>query len=171
MADKVTTAEARKGEEEEGGREEGEGEDGACSDQELEDLLNFSLGEFGKHLPATATDAPESQSTHPPPSDSGCGSGRSQGESEEKSGSSEAPPTATMQEFEDVFSEEFVAQAQAKLDKAMQILSKEDPELWQQLKGFSDAASASLGCTEGEERGREAESGRDGGEEGGRREY
>ena len=37
---------------------------------------------------------------HPPPSDSGCGSGRSQGESEEKSGSSEAPPTATMQEFE-----------------------------------------------------------------------
>ena len=61
---------------------------------------SVSLGEFGKHLPATATDAPESQSTHPPPSDSGCGGGRSQGESEEKSGSSEAPPTATMQEFE-----------------------------------------------------------------------
>ena len=36
----VTTAEARKGEEEEGRREEGEGEDGACSDQELDDLLN-----------------------------------------------------------------------------------------------------------------------------------
>ena len=63
---------------------------------------------------------------------------------------------------QDVFSEEFVAQAQAKLDEAMQILSKEDPELWQQLKGFSDAASASLGCTEGEERGREGESGREG---------
>ena len=61
---------------------------------------SVSLGEFGKHLPATATDAPESQSMHPPPSDSGCGSGRSQVESEEKSGSSEAPPTATMQEFE-----------------------------------------------------------------------
>ena len=57
--------------------------------------------------------------------------------------------------LQDIYSEEFVAQAQAKLDEAMQILSKEDPELWQQLKGFSDAASATLGGEE--ERGREGE--------------
>ena len=47
-----------------------------------------------------------------------------------------------------------MAQAQAKLDEAMQVLSKEDPELWQQLKGFSDAAAASLG---GDEEGGERE--------------
>ena len=60
---------------------------------------------------------------------------------------------------QDVFSEEFVTQAQAKLDEAMEILSKEDPELWQQLKGFSDAASASLGSAgrEGEGEGVEGE--------------
>ena len=45
-----------------------------------------------------------------------------------------------------------MAQAQAKLDEAMQVLSKEDPELWQQLKGFSDAAAASLGGDEERER-------------------
>ena len=52
MADKVTTAEARKGEEEEGGREEGEGEDGTCSDQELEDLLNCKYLVLFPHSPS-----------------------------------------------------------------------------------------------------------------------
>ena len=61
-----------------------------------------------------------------------------------------------------------MAQAQAKLDEAMKVLSKEDPQLWEQLKGFSDAASASLRAGgkegEGEEEGEgEGEGGEGGG--------
>ena len=64
---------------------------------------SVSLGEFGKHLPATptpttASETQSTQHTHQPPSASGRGSGRSQGGGEDSAG--EPPPTASMQEFE-----------------------------------------------------------------------
>lgn len=41
---------------------------------------------------------------------------------------------------QEVFSEEFAAQAQAQLGEAMQLLKEEDPQLWQQLQGLASAA-------------------------------
>lgn len=50
-----------------------------------------------------------------------------------------------------MFSEEFVAQAQVQLEEAMKLLSKEDPQLWQQLQGCAPASSSTLPAGGGEE--------------------
>lgn len=57
---------------------------------------------------------------------------------------------------QEIFSEEFAAQAQAQLGEAMKLLSKEDPQLWQQLQGCTAAASSAGGEGKGEA-GKEAE--------------
>ena len=46
--------------------------------------------------------------------------------------------------LQEVFSEESAAQAQAQLGEAMKLLSQGDPQLWQQLQGFTGAAAANL---------------------------
>ena len=42
-----------------------------------------------------------------------------------------------MEEFEEIFSEELAGQTEAQLGEAMQMLSSENPELWQQLETFA----------------------------------
>lgn len=93
-----------------------------------------SLSEFGKHIPKEKDLNPDPQ-----------------------------PPTANlstsphfphipgpqdmpgMEDFEDLFSEEFAAQAEAQLDEAMQMFSTENPALWQQFEAFAK----SMGLQEG----------------------
>ena len=52
------------------------------------------------------------------------------------SGSGPAPSAGT-DTFEDIFSEEFAAEAEAQLNEAMEMLASENPELWQQFESFA----------------------------------
>lgn len=81
-----------------------------------------SLGEFGKHIPQAkpmqmATSDPSSSSS------SSLGSGPT--------------PSAGTDAFDDIFSEEFAAEAEAQLNEAMEMLASENPELWQQFESFA----------------------------------
>ncbi len=52
-------------------------------------------------------------------------------------------PVPGLEEFEEIFSEEFAAQAEAQLDEAMQMLASENPELWRQFEALSQSAGRS----------------------------
>ena len=52
--------------------------------------------------------------------------------------SSDPPPhSSSSDNFEDIFSEEFAAEAEAQLNEAMEMLASENPELWQQFETFA----------------------------------
>ena len=85
-------------------------------------VLSFSaesLGEFGKHIPQ----AKPMQTVTSDPSSSSSGSGPT--------------PSAGTDAFDDIFSEEFAAEAEAQLNEAMEMLASENPELWQQFESFA----------------------------------
>ena len=65
--------------------------------------------------------------------------------------------------IQDIFSEEFAAQAQAQLGEAMKLLSKEDPQLWQQLQGFASSAAAAPDSSQPGPEGERKEEGGEGG--------
>jgi hypothetical protein len=46
-------------------------------------------------------------------------------------------PSAGTDAFDDIFSEEFAAEAEAQLNEAMDMLASENPELWQQFESFA----------------------------------
>ena len=46
-------------------------------------------------------------------------------------------PSAGTDTFDDIFSEEFAAEAEAQLNEAMEMLASENPELWQQFESFA----------------------------------
>ena len=46
-------------------------------------------------------------------------------------------PSAGTDAFDDIFSEEFAAEAEAQLNEAMEMLASENPELWQQFESFA----------------------------------
>ena len=121
----------------------------ADSDQELDELLdgkaassesciNYlciftcainvraeSLGEFGKLL----TQDKPLQAAQSVTSDPTSGSSASSGA---------GPPTSSSGDsFEEIFSEEFAAEAEAQLNEAMEMLASENPELWQQFESFA----------------------------------
>ena len=78
-----------------------------------------SLCEFGKHL---------NQEKPKPPA-------AAQHVTSDLSSSSEAGPSGDA--FDDLFSEEFAAEAEAQLNEAMEMLASENPELWQQFESFA----------------------------------
>ena len=102
--------------------------------------LAESLGEFGTHLPAASEDPPPlllptSQTT-------GATSGSPP--------AAAAAATLSTEEFDDIFSEEFGAQAEAQLNEAMEILASENPMMWEQLQqmakgGFPGGGGAAGG--------------------------
>ncbi|XP_064396190.1 peroxisomal biogenesis factor 19-like [Halichondria panicea] len=85
-----------------------------ASDPELEELLDRSLGEFGKHVPTA-------KETSPPP----------------KPKDTPILPLNVEAEFSEVFSEEFAAQAETQLEEAMKMMQSENPDLWKQFEDFS----------------------------------
>lgn len=109
-----------------------------------------SLGEFGTHVPAT-----KEQSPPPKPKDMPT-----------------IPPNMEA-EFNEVFSDEFAAQAEAQLGEAMKMLQSENPEIWKQFDQFSSnlgmpsgaafnpggTASHGESSTDREEKGRGSERG------------
>ena len=102
-------------------------------------VLAESLGEFGTHLPAASEDPPPLLL---PPSQT----------TRATSGSPPAAAAATLstEEFDDIFSEEFGAQAEAQLNEAMEILASENPMMWEQLQqmaktGFPGGGGAAGG--------------------------
>lgn len=64
-------------------------------------------------------------------------------------------PVAGTEDFEEIFSEEFAAQAEAQLDEAMQMLASENPELWRQLESFAQSVAPSADVPEGQPRAEE----------------
>ena len=52
----------------------------------------------------------------------------------QSSSSSSQPFLGDSTEFDDIFSSEFAAEAEAQLGEAMKVLSSENPELWQQFE-------------------------------------
>ena len=90
----------------------------------------MSLSEFGKHVPKEkpAPSLPTTTSLKDRPPDSDLPS-----------------PPQGMEDLEDMFSEEFVAQAEAQLDEAMKMFSSQNPALWQQFQTFAK----SMGLEEG----------------------
>ena len=90
----------------------------------------MSLSEFGKHVPKEKPTAslPTTTNLKDRPLDSDL-----------------PTPPQGMEDLEDMFSEEFVAQAEAQLDEAMKMLSSQNPALWQQFQTFAK----SMGLEEG----------------------
>ena len=93
-------------------------------------LYVVSLSEFGKHVPKEkpTPSLPTTTSLKDRPPDSDLPS-----------------PPQGMEDLEDMFSEEFVAQAEAQLDEAMKMFSSQNPALWQQFQTFAK----SMGLEEG----------------------
>ena len=84
-------------------------------------LLAESLGEFGKHIPQAKP--MQTVTSDPSTTSSSSGSGPT--------------PSAGTDAFDDIFSEEFAAEAEAQLNEAMDMLASENPELWQQFESFA----------------------------------
>ena len=58
--------------------------------------------------------------------------------SDPSSSSASGPtPSGGSDAFEDIFSEEFAAEAEAQLNEAMEMLASDNPELWQQFESFA----------------------------------
>ena len=90
----------------------------------------MSLSEFGKHVPKEKPTASLPTTT----------------DLKDRPLDSDLPtPPQGMEDLEDMFSEEFVAQAEAQLDEAMKMLSSQNPALWQQFQTFAK----SMGLEEG----------------------
>ncbi len=77
-------------------------------------ILTGSLGEFGTHVSSTKNQSPVPKPKTTP-----------------------TMPPSTEAEFNEVFSEEFAAQAQVQLGEAMKMMQSENPELWKQFEQFS----------------------------------
>lgn len=58
-------------------------------------------------------------------------------------------PSAGTDAFDDIFSEEFAAEAEAQLNEAMEMLASENPELWQQFESFAKSMGAGDGGSAG----------------------
>lgn len=105
---------------------------GLENDPELDQLLDSSLSEFGKHIPPSHDDdedpkpkltAPDITSSFGP----------------EMLGDTDPMNDPMMKELEDMFGEEFAKQAEAQLSEALEMLQSENPEL---LKQFEDLAQS-----------------------------
>ena len=94
-------------------------------------LHAVSLSEFGKHIPKEKHPNPDPQ---PPTTDP-----------EPYPRLPDPQDMPGMQDLEELFSEEFAAEAEAQLDEAMQMFSTENPALWQQFEAFAK----SMGLQEG----------------------
>ena len=92
-----------------------------------------SLSEFGKHVPPSVSKQPPSTAPSKPKT-SKTGKGVAAGPTPPSPRAGDLPD---MEEFEEIFSEELAVQAEAQLGEAMQMLSSENPELWQQLETFA----------------------------------
>ena len=80
----------------------------------------MSLGEFGKHV----------QPPSPPP----------------KPKATPTIPPSREAEFDQVFGEEFAAQAETQLNEAMKMMQSENPDLWKQFEEFSKTVGVSEGA-------------------------
>ena len=78
-------------------------------------LFVESLGEFGKHVQPPPEEKTPPPRPKPPPT---------------------LPPN-TEAEFNEVFGEEFAAQAEAQLGEALKMMQSESPGLWKQFEEFS----------------------------------
>ena len=58
-------------------------------------------------------------------------------------------PSAGTDAFDDIFSEEFAAEAEAQLNEAMEMLASENPELWQQFESFAKSMGMEGGGSSG----------------------
>lgn len=74
-----------------------------------------SLGEFGKHVPQPAPQAPQAPQAQ----------------------ATETLPPLDDAELDEMFSSEFVAEAESQLGEAMKMLSSENPQLWNQFETFA----------------------------------
>ena len=59
-------------------------------------------------------------------------------------------PSAGTDAFDDIFSEEFAAEAEVQLNEAMEMLASENPELWQQFESFAKSMGVGGGSEGGE---------------------
>lgn len=94
-------------------------------DTDLDKLLDDSLNEFGKHVPASA----------------GPSGGEGGVESKLGRGLSRVDDTEdpTLKELEKVFGEEIAAQVEGELNEAVKLLSTENPELFKQFESFAES--------------------------------
>lgn len=94
-----------------------------------------SLGEFGKHVPQASKPAPP---PHPPPSNpTSQYSPKASAKATPSPAARPHPLVPDTSDMDEVFSSEFIAEAEAQLGEAMQMLSNESPELWQQFETFA----------------------------------